>query len=253
MITAQEIRPAGATRDRSAERIAIHEAAQSLAHTCLADDNTIINACEQERMRLSRELHDDIAQRIALVSAELTLLRQRLPNAPEDIREHVASVGAEVASIGSDLHRIARGLHPAGLERLGLEASIRHYCTQLAHARGITIELELSEVPAALDMDTGLCVYRIVEEALHNVVKHSGASRAVVSVTAVNGDLVLRIVDGGVGFDPQAINPRHALGLISMRERARLVDARLLVSSTPGAGTVVEVHVPIPQSVAASS
>ena len=91
--------------------------------------------------RVSRELHDDIAQRIALLATELAILRQRLISAPSDIQEHVARVATQTANIGADLLRIARGLHPAGLERLGLEASIRHHCLQVANAHQITIEV----------------------------------------------------------------------------------------------------------------
>lgn len=212
-----------------------------------------INVWEQERTRLSRELHDDIAQRIALVATELAILRQRLSDAAVEIQEHVASVAAEASSIGTDLHRIARGLHPAGLERLGLEASIRRHCAHLARARQITIHVEMGDVHAAPDMDAALCVYRIVQEALQNVVKHSGASHATVSLTTVRGELVVRVVDYGVGFDPQAIQREDTLGLIGMQERAGLVQARLRVSSKPGEGTVVEAHVPVRRSFASAS
>ncbi len=203
------------------------------------------SAYERERTRLSRELHDDIAQRIALLSAELGVLRQLLTNAPEDVRAQVAMVAAEAASIGSDLHRIARGLHPAGLVRLGLGESIRRYCAQLAHAHRIVIDSELAEVPAALDMNAALCLYRIAQEALHNVVKHSGATHASVTLTTVRGELVLRVVDRGAGFDLQTMQEKESLGLISMRERARLVHARLQVSSKTGEGTSIEARVPI--------
>jgi signal transduction histidine kinase len=149
------------------------------------------------------------------------------------------------------LNRIARGLHPAGLERLGLVASIRRYCVQLAHARRITIDLELDEVPPALDLEAALCLYRIVQEALHNVVKHSGASQATVCLTHLRGDLVLRVADRGVGFDPRATCLDDSLGLVSMRERARLAQARLRISSKPGGGTLVEARMPVRRSFAA--
>jgi signal transduction histidine kinase len=216
-----------------------------------AEDGTALsNAYEQERTRISRELHDDIAQRIALLSAELGVLRQLVSNASKDIQEQVARVASETASIGSDLQRIARGLHPAGLQRLGLGPSIRHYCAQLARAHRITIDSDLGEVPASFDMDAMLCAYRIAQEALHNVVKHSGASHATVSLATVRGELVLRVVDRGMGFDLQTIHAKETLGLISMRERARLVHARLQVSSKPGEGTSVEARVPIRRSFA---
>jgi signal transduction histidine kinase len=216
-------------------------------------ESVVTRAYEQERARLSRELHDDIAQRLALLSADLGILQQRLTNASVEIREHVERLSTETATIGSDLNQIACGLHPAGLERLGLQTSIRHYCARLADLRRITVDLELGEIPAVLDMNAALCVYRIVQEALQNIVKHSGASHATISLTTVRGDLVLRIVDRGVGFNPQAMRATAGLGLISMRERARFIHAQLHVSSKPGDGTSIEVHVPIGQSFASAS
>ena len=211
------------------------------------------DAYEQERARLSRELHDDIAQRIALLATELALLRRRLTGAPEDLQEHVAKVATEAASIGEDLHRIARGLHPAGLERLGLQESIQCLCAQLGNAHRMTIDVHVCDVPPALDRDAVLCLYRIGQEALHNVVKHSGASHAIVSLMTTRDEVVLRIVDRGAGFDTRAVHSKETLGLISMRERARLVNARLLVSSTPGGGTMVETRVPVAQALCSVS
>jgi signal transduction histidine kinase len=213
------------------------------------EDRAVTDAYEIERARLSRELHDDIAQRIAIVSAELGMLRHRLTDAPAEIQQHVADVATEIASIGSDLHRIARGLHPAGLERLGLGASIRRHCEQLTKVHRMTIDVALGELPPALDADAALCVYRIAQEALHNVVKHSRASHAAVSVRTGRGELLLRVIDDGVGFEPKTVRREDALGLVSMRERARLARAQLFVSSAPGRGTAIEVHVPIRQSV----
>jgi signal transduction histidine kinase len=221
--------------------------------TWAEDSAALAHAQEQERARISRELHDDIAQRIALLSAELGAIRHLLANATQDVQEHVARVASETASIGLDLQRIARGLHPAGLQRLGLGASIRRYCAQRARAHRITIDAELCEVPAALDREAALGLYRIAQEALNNVVTHSRASHAIVTLTTVRSELVLRIVDRGVGFDLQTIHAKETLGLISMRERARLVHARLQVSSTPGGGTSIEARLPLRRSSASAS
>jgi signal transduction histidine kinase len=130
------------------------------------------------------------------------------------------------------------------LKQLGLEASIRQFCDDLAEARQLTVHLEIAGVPAALELDAALCLYRVTQEALHNVVKHSGVSRATVALRSEPDGIVLRVIDNGVGFDPERVHQRDTLGLISMRERARMVRAHLLVSSKPGAGTTVEVHLP---------
>jgi len=212
-------------------------------------ENDVTSAYERERTRLSRELHDDIAQRLALLSVEIGMLRHHLTNVPEEVQKHVDWIAAETASIGSDLHRIARGLHPAALEQMGLVAALRCHCAQLAQTRRITIDVGVGEVPA-LDTDAALGMYRIAQEALHNVVKHSGATRASVSLTRVRDDVVLRVVDRGVGFDLQTMRSKHTLGLVSMRERARLVHARLVVSSKPGDGTTVEARLRLQRSLA---
>ena len=204
----------------------------------------LINAYEQERIRLSREIHDDVSQRVGLLSAELGVLRYQLSNAPQSIQDQLARLAAETAEIGSELHRFSHELHPARLEQLGLEASIRGFCEDLSEARHINIGVNIGEVPA-LEMELAVCLYRITQEALHNVVKHSGVSSASVALTTDGGQVVLSVADRGVGFDRAAVRQKGTLGLVSMRERARLVQGELLVKSGPGEGTTVEVRAPI--------
>lgn len=204
----------------------------------------LINAHEQERARLSRDLHDDVAQRVALFTAELGVLRRHLAQAEPDIQDQVNRISAEATRIGTELHRFSHELHPARLEHLGLEKSIRSLCRDIADAHRLEVQVDIIGGPVALASDTALCLYRIAQEALHNVVKHSGASQATVGLKTSGQDVVLSIADDGVGFDSAAAPQKDALGMISMRERARLVHARLDVSSRPGAGTTVEVRVP---------
>jgi signal transduction histidine kinase len=134
------------------------------------------------------------------------------------------------------------------LETLGLEASIGQFCNDLAEARQLTVDLEIVAPPAALELDAALGLYRITQEALHNVMKHSGAARATVTLKSDGDGIVLRIIDDGVGFDLERVRQKDTLGQISMRERARMIRAQLLVSSRPGAGTTVEVHLPFDPS-----
>ena len=204
----------------------------------------LIHASEHERARLSRELHDDVGQRLALLGAELGVLRHQLADAPQHIQEQVSKLANRTSDIGAALHRLSHELHPARLEQLGLESSIRAFCEGLAEARQIDIGFEVSGLPAAIEGDLAVCLYRITQEALHNVVKHSSAKRATVELTYGRGEIVLRVVDDGAGFDPQAVRRKDSLGLVSMRERARLVQGRLTVSSRPGKGTGIEVRLP---------
>jgi len=204
----------------------------------------LIDAHERERRRLSGELHDGIGQRVALLSAELAMLRGQLANAPLVVAQ-VNRLLAHTEDVGTELHRLSRDLHPAWLERAGLAASIRRVCTELATAHRIAIDVESAEVPEALTGDVELCLYRIVQEALHNVVKHSGATRVTVRLVVDLGEIVLDVVDDGHGFDPVAERPTNGVGLVSMRERVRQVDGSVTLTSKPGSGTHVHVRVPL--------
>jgi len=186
-----------------------------------------------------------MAQRVAFLSVELTELRHRLAGLPVEFLERLARLSIETAEIGSELSRISHALHPANLERLGLEAALRNFCTELAETKRLTIQMGIDDLPKAFGTDVALCLYRIAQEALHNVVKHSRATHATVSLTTNNGELVLSVSDNGIGFDPVSGRDKGTLGLLSLRERARLVGAHLQVSSKLGEGTVVEVRVPL--------
>lgn len=205
----------------------------------------LINAHEQERIRLSRELHDDVAQRVTLLATELGILRRRLESNRADAQEQLARLSAQTGEIGSELHRLSHELHPARLEQIGLEASVRGFCRELSDARHIPIDVEIGDLPATLAEDVRLCLYRIAQEALQNVVKHSGAARAALTLAADGNDVLLRVVDDGDGFDQLAVREKDTLGLVSMRERARLVQGRLSVTSKHREGTRVEVRVPV--------
>jgi signal transduction histidine kinase len=186
----------------------------------LTNLSLLISAHEQERIRLARELHDDVAQRVAFLSVELSELRYRLAALPVEFLERLARLSIETAEIGSELHRITHALHPARLEQLGLEAALRSFCIDLAEAKQIIVRQDIHAVPMVLGTDVALCLYRISQEALHNVVKHSRATHATVTLTTDNGDLVLSVSDNGIGFDSAAVS-EGTLGLVSVRGRAR--------------------------------
>ena len=203
-----------------------------------------LNAQEQERSRLARELHDDVGQRLAAHAIRINLLRA-LANDERDVRADLAALSNEIAEIGTHLHQLSVSLHPARLEKLGFNESIRHMCRDLAEARGIDIELSTSALPAVLPPPVTLCLYRCVQEALNNAAKHSGASRVSVTFVADGEAVTLRVMDEGAGFDAADLPPKDSLGLVSMRERARLVGGRFSVTSKRGEGTCVEIHVPL--------
>ena len=205
----------------------------------------LIDADEQERRRLARELHDEIGQRLSLLAMGFGALRQRLGGASDDLRDDLTRMASEIAAIGSQLHAFSHDLHPARLEQIGLEASIRTICQEIAAARGMTIDFSTGEVPDGLPLQIAVCLYRIVQEALHNVVKHSRSPRASVILGATPGAMTLRVLDEGIGFDPHDGRKKETLGLVSMRERARLVRGDFAVTSEAGKGTTIDVRVPL--------
>jgi signal transduction histidine kinase len=201
----------------------------------------LIYAQEVERMRIARDLHDDLSQSLALLSVELEVFGQSQPARLVKIQEF----SAQVKRLSSEVHRLSHDLHPAKLEQLGLVAAVRGFCKEFAAAHEMAIEFADRSVPRAIPEDTALCLYRIAQEALHNVVKHSGGTTARVELTMECSELRLTIADDGVGFDPETMHANGSLGLISMSERARFVHGLLSVKSHTGKGTRVEVRVPI--------
>ena len=131
----------------------------------------LINAHEQERMRLAGELHDDVSQRVALLSTELGLLGRRLPATRAELEQDIKRLANEAGDIGDELHRFSHELHPARLQQLGLEQSVRSFCEELTAARRIAVDVQIETVPLALEPQVTLCLYRVVQEALQNVVK----------------------------------------------------------------------------------
>jgi signal transduction histidine kinase len=204
----------------------------------------LIEAHESERRRLSGELHDNLGQRLALLSAELVMLRDTLGSSSLVV-DQIDKLLAHTVDLGTEVHRLSHDLHPAWLEHTGLSDSIRRVCTDLSRAYRIPIHLECVDVPAGLSNDIALCLYRIVQEALHNVVKHSAAASASVRLEAHSGEVVLTVVDDGRGFDPLGEGAMNGVGLISMRERTRQVDGSVVLTSQPGLGTRVQVRLPL--------
>jgi signal transduction histidine kinase len=202
----------------------------------------LIHAHEQERVRIARELHDGVAQGLSILALELQRLAE---NGPVDIRGEVRQLSMRVAELGTELHRVSHDLHPVLLEQLGLEAAIRTYGRDLSRAARIDLNIEVHDIPDRVPQTVALCLYRVAQEALNNVVRHSGASSAMVRLAAVHGEIALTVTDRGVGFDQFAPPVRAALGLKSMQERVRLVNGHIGVHSTKGKGTRIEVRVPL--------
>jgi signal transduction histidine kinase len=209
----------------------------------------LITAQEDERRHIARELHDDFNQRLALLSVEMELLGHG--ESDVDVGARSGRLAAQLRGLSSDVHKLSHRLHPAKVEQLGLVTAARSWCGDLAKQTGLRIDFSARNVPADLPSAISLNLYRIVQESLHNVVRHSEASGARVELVGEAESLRLTVSDQGQGF---AINDakRTGLGLVGMQERMRLVRGTIAVTSSPGQGTRVEATVPLsPASVPA--
>ncbi len=208
----------------------------------------LITAQEEERSRIARELHDDFNQRLAILAMDLERLGGQQPAAGKDFSDGRGSLLRRTKELSSDVHRLSHQLHPSVLQHLGLVAATRSFCKELSDQNGIHIELVHHGVPRSLPGDVALCLYRIVQEALRNVIKHSGAESARVELGGSAEELTLRISDDGTGFDPESAQTRQGLGLLSMRERLRLVRGTISFERLEPAGTRIEARIPLPDS-----
>ena len=202
----------------------------------------LLVAQERERHYLSRELHDDLTQRLALLELNLETL-QRKPPTPEQLAASLQSFREQVTALSEDLRRIAYRLHPSVLDDLGLAVALESYVQHFSERENIQVGFHYANIPAIVDADAALCLYRILQESLHNVSKHSGAHSVQVHLNGIDGRLRLTVKDTGAGFDPKTIRGKGGLGLRSMEERTRLLGGNFRIQSD-SKGTEVVVELP---------
>ena len=183
----------------------------------------LITAQEVERARIARELHDDVGQRIASFSIALGTVRRRLPAAPQPVYDELASLQRETVTLGNDLRLLSHELHPALLEHLGLVDALRRRCEEVSEESGVTVALDVTSELGQVPDDVALCLYRVAQEALRNVVNHAQAHSARVELSRQNGRVAMRITDDGQGFEPGTAVGQRGLGLISLDERVRML------------------------------
>ena len=202
----------------------------------------LIASQELERQRIARELHDDLSQKIALLNIDIDQLRW--PASPEDYRSRVQRLSQRAGEIASDVHHLSHQLHPSKLQTLGLAAAVQGLCGDIGEQGRLRVSFAHDRLPPALDPRVSLCLYRIAQEALHNVAKHSQAREAQVRLSLEEDDVVLQVTDSGVGFDSNSVQ-NDGLGLVSMRERVSPLHGHVHVHSAAGCGTSVHVRVPL--------
>lgn len=203
----------------------------------------LINAQEEERSRIARELHDDLSQQIAALSMAVSILKKGIATENQSLREQSSQIQHKLIQMATAVRQLSHRLHPAILEHAGLAAALRRYCSELRELTGLQVSLrtegEFENVPRPL----ALAVYRVAQEALQNIVKHAGVPEASLSLVRKDGMLRLSISDHGCGMPVNSI-AGSGLGLISMKERARLVNGTFEIQSDSGQGMTVMLTVP---------
>ncbi len=205
----------------------------------------LISAHDEERSRLAGEIHDDFSQRLAVLSLGLETVAEGIPESLHETNRQMHELTESASELGADLHSLSHRLHSTTLERLGLAAGVASFCKEFSAQQGLQVAFSHQDLPRSVSPEIALCLFRIVQEALRNVQKHSGAAHAQVRIETMGDTLHLAISDDGVGFDVNDGVDRQGLGLWSMRRRVRLVGGRYEIYSKKQNGTRIEIWTPI--------
>ena len=220
-----------------------------LAEESLADmGRKLIEAHEEERTWIARELHDDVNQRMALLAVELDRWNQQLPPSAVELHDHIHHAIQRLSNIATDIQALSHRLHSSKLEYLGLVAAAKGFCRELSEQHQAEIDFRDMAMPRSVPKEISLCLFRVLQEALQNAMKYSGVRHIKVELRGTEGEIQLTVSDLGIGFDPQDAIHRRGLGLISMRERMQLVRGEISIKSQPGSGTTIHARVPFSSS-----
>jgi len=200
----------------------------------------LIDSQEQERARIGRELHDDINQRLSMLVTQLEKLR----NTPVEINARLQEIQEEALAISGDVQALSHELHASKLEYLGVVSGMKSWCREFGERQKMKIDFS-SDVSGPLPFEIGLCLFRVLQEALHNVVKHSGVNRAAVQLVEQANEVHLTVRDSGRGFDVEEAKRGSGLGLTSMNERLQLVKGELHIQSQAQGGTTIHARAPL--------
>jgi PAS domain S-box-containing protein len=204
----------------------------------------LMEGLEQERARLARELHDDILQQLTLLKVRLDALRQA-PVSPAEVQEEIGQVSRQIGECVEDVQALSHRLHSSKLEFLGLPAAAAGFCEEFSDRQHVKIDFQAESIPEGVPPAIGLCVFRLMQEAVQNATKHSGARRFQVSLRGAVNEIELTVGDSGAGFDLKEAMRGRGVGLVSMKERVKLVDGQLFIDSKPGRGTTIHARVPL--------
>jgi signal transduction histidine kinase len=205
----------------------------------------LINAGEQERSRVASELHDDFSQRVAILALGLENAQEATPASLPDLHKQLRELTNSTSELGDDLHTLSHRLHSSTIESLGLVPAVATLCKEFTTQQNLQVEFTSKEIPRTVPPDAALCIFRIVQECLRNLKKHSGAQQAQVSLRVNAGKLNVSVLDKGCGFDTKELSHKEGLGVRSMEERVRLLGGEFVIQSAQGKGTTVNAWVPL--------
>lgn len=216
------------------------------AEEALADaSRKLVQVQEEERQRIGRELHDDINQRLALLAIETEQLKQDLPTSSAETSRRLTAVWERLREVSTAVQSLSHQLHSTQLEYLGIVAAMRSFCREFGERQMVKIDFTHDDILQPVPNDVSLCLFRVLQEALHNAATHSKVRHFEVKLGCAGDELRLTVADRGIGFDPEAAVNKGGLGLISMRERVRLVNGTIEIDSKPMVGTIIHVRVPL--------
>jgi signal transduction histidine kinase len=206
----------------------------------------LITAQDAERTRIARDLHDDVSQQVAGVSIAVSGLKQRLveDHSGGDLQQELANLQQQTLALARNVRHLSHDLHPTVLRHLGLVKALMSYCDELERAHGVAMKCSSEGEVASVSPDAALCVYRIAQEALRNVIAHAGASRVDVRLLQTGDHVEITIADNGRGFDISSAETRKGLGLISITERAKLAEGTIAITSGVNEGTRIQAKIP---------
>jgi PAS domain S-box-containing protein len=202
-----------------------------------------IEAEEREHNRIARDLHEDIGQRLALSAIEIDKLKTDFPNQTQEIRSRMDAVWQQTLEILSDVKASAHELHSPRLEYLGIAEVMRCFCKEFGDRKKVAIDFTSRGLPSLVPPDVSICLFRVLQEALHNGVEHSGVRDFEVQLWGISDEIHLMVRDAGAGFDLEAARKGQGLGLIRMEERLKLVKGTFSIESQPKSGTTVQARV----------
>jgi PAS domain S-box-containing protein len=202
----------------------------------------LIDAQDEERKRIAREIHDDYTQQLALLAFDMEKLAEDIGSSPTEARLH--QLWNRVSELAADLHSLSHRLHSSTLDCLGLVAGVKAFCQEFADQQGVQVDFEHENVPPEIPGDAALCLFRIAQEGLRNVKRHSGASKAEVHLKGLGDKIHLSVADRGRGFDAKKRSTQDGIGIQSMNERLRLLGGQLEVHSRPMEGTRIDAWLP---------